>query len=66
LVIPNTRQSCTNPDENIEEKGKGVSGAPAIDAREHYRILASMKILPQLIQRVKELEKKLEHSEKEK
>ena len=44
---------------DIEEKGKGVSGAPAIDAREHYRILASMKILPQLIQRVKELEKKL-------
>jgi UDP-3-O-[3-hydroxymyristoyl] glucosamine N-acyltransferase len=51
---------------DIEEKGKGVSGAPAIDAREHYRIIASMKILPQLIQRVKELEKKLEHSEKEK
>ncbi len=45
---------------NIDEKGKGVSGAPAIDAREHYRILASMKVLPNLIQRVKELEKKLE------
>lgn len=45
---------------DISEKGKGVSGAPAIDAREHYRILASMKILPQLIQRVKDLEKKLE------
>ena len=45
---------------DITEKGKGVSGAPAIDAREHYRILASMKILPQLIQRVKKLEKKLE------
>jgi UDP-3-O-[3-hydroxymyristoyl] glucosamine N-acyltransferase len=44
---------------DIEEKGKGVSGVPAIDAREHYRILASMKILPQLIQRVKELEKRL-------
>ena len=45
---------------DIPEKGKGVSGVPAIDAREHYRILASMKILPQLIQRVKDLEKKLE------
>ena len=45
---------------DITEKGKGVSGAPAIDAREHYRILASMKILPQLIQRVKDLEKKLD------
>lgn len=44
---------------DIAEKGRGVSGVPAIDAREHYRILASMKILPQLIQRVKELEKKL-------
>jgi UDP-3-O-[3-hydroxymyristoyl] glucosamine N-acyltransferase len=45
---------------DISEKGKGVSGVPAIDAREHYRILASMKILPQLIQRVKDLERKLE------
>jgi UDP-3-O-[3-hydroxymyristoyl] glucosamine N-acyltransferase len=45
---------------DVTEKGKGISGAPAIEAREHYRILASMKILPQLIQRVKELEKKLE------
>lgn len=44
---------------DIPEKGRGVSGVPAIDAREHYRILASMKILPQLIQRVKDLEKKL-------
>ncbi len=45
---------------DVTEKGKGISGAPAVDAREHYRILASMKILPQLIQRVKDLEKKLE------
>ncbi len=45
---------------DVTEKGKGISGAPATDAREHYRILASMKILPQLIQRVKELEKKIE------
>jgi UDP-3-O-[3-hydroxymyristoyl] glucosamine N-acyltransferase len=45
---------------DVTDKGKGISGAPAIDAREHYRILASIKVLPQLIQRVKELEKKLE------
>lgn len=44
---------------DVTVPNKGISGAPAIDAREHYRILASMKILPQLIQRVKELEKKL-------
>ena len=49
---------------SVTEKGKGISGAPAIDAREHYRILASIKILPQLIQRVKELEKKLENASK--
>jgi UDP-3-O-[3-hydroxymyristoyl] glucosamine N-acyltransferase len=50
---------------DVTEKGKGISGAPAIDAREHYRILASMKILPQLIQRVKDLEKKLEEKKGE-
>lgn len=44
---------------DVTEPNKGISGAPAIDAREHYRILASMKVLPQLIQRVKDLEKKL-------
>lgn len=46
---------------DVLEPNKGISGAPAIDAREHYRILASMKILPQLVQRVKDLEKKLEN-----
>ena len=45
---------------DVTEPNKGISGAPAIDAREHYRLLASIKALPQLIQRVKELEKKLE------
>lgn len=45
---------------DVAETGKGLSGIPAIDAREHYRILASMKVLPQLISRVKELEKKLQ------
>jgi UDP-3-O-[3-hydroxymyristoyl] glucosamine N-acyltransferase len=46
---------------DVTEPNKGISGAPAIDAREHYRLLASIKALPQLIQRVKELEKKLEN-----
>lgn len=48
---------------DVTEPNKGISGAPAIDAREHYRLLASIKVLPQLIQRVKELEKKLEGKE---
>ncbi len=41
------------------ESGKGISGVPAIDAREHYRQLAAIKQLPDLIKRIKELEKKL-------
>jgi UDP-3-O-[3-hydroxymyristoyl] glucosamine N-acyltransferase len=44
---------------DVKEPGKGISGAPAIDAREHYRILASMMKLPELLKRVDELEKKL-------
>ncbi|MBK7148263.1 MAG: UDP-3-O-(3-hydroxymyristoyl)glucosamine N-acyltransferase [Bacteroidetes bacterium] len=42
------------------ESGKGISGVPAIDAREHYRQLAAIKQLPDLIKKIKELEKKLE------
>jgi len=48
---------------DITEKGKGISGAPAIEAREHYRILAAMKQLPALIRKVEELEKKLGKSD---
>ena len=44
---------------DVKEKGKGISGAPAIDAREHYRILAYMMKLPELAKRIEELEKKL-------
>lgn len=44
---------------DVEEKGKGLSGVPAIDAREHYRQLAAIKQLPELIKKVKELERKL-------
>jgi len=44
---------------DVKEKGKGISGAPAIDAREHYRIIAYMMKLPELAKRIEELEKKL-------
>ncbi|HWB62117.1 MAG TPA: UDP-3-O-(3-hydroxymyristoyl)glucosamine N-acyltransferase [Chitinophagales bacterium] len=44
---------------DVAEKGKGISGAPAIDAREHYRILAAMAKLPELLKRVDALEKQL-------
>ncbi len=44
---------------DVKEKGKGLSGVPAIDAREHYRIIAYMMKLPELAKRIEELEKKL-------
>jgi UDP-3-O-[3-hydroxymyristoyl] glucosamine N-acyltransferase len=44
---------------DVKDKGKGISGAPAIDAREHYRIIAYMMKLPELAKRIEELEKKL-------
>lgn len=44
---------------DVPEKGKGISGAPAIDAREHYRMLAAMRRLPDLLKQVNDLEKKI-------
>ena len=44
---------------DVPEKGKGLSGVPAIDAREHYRILAYMQKLPDMAKRLNELEKKI-------
>ena len=44
---------------DVKEPGKGISGAPAIDAREHYRIIAYMMKLPELVKRIEELEKQL-------
>lgn len=41
------------------ESNKGVSGVPAIDAREHYRQLAAIKQLPALIKLVRQIEKKV-------
>jgi UDP-3-O-[3-hydroxymyristoyl] glucosamine N-acyltransferase len=44
---------------NIDTPNKGLSGTPAIDAREHYRQLAALKQLPELLKKVAQLEKKL-------
>jgi UDP-3-O-[3-hydroxymyristoyl] glucosamine N-acyltransferase len=44
---------------SIEEKGKGVTGSPAGDFREHYKGLAYVKRIPELLKRIAELEKKL-------
>lgn len=44
---------------DVKEEGKGISGAPAIDAREHYRIIAYMMKLPELVKRIEELEKQV-------
>ena len=44
-----------------EEENKGLSGVPAIDAREHYRQLAAIKKLPELYKKVDELEKLLKN-----
>lgn len=47
---------------DISKEGAAVAGTPSTDAREHYRILAALKSLPKLIQRVRKLEVKLEES----
>jgi UDP-3-O-[3-hydroxymyristoyl] glucosamine N-acyltransferase len=44
---------------NIETPNKGFSGTPAVEVREHYRQLAALKQLPDLIKKVTMLEKQL-------
>jgi len=44
---------------SIEQKGKGVTGSPAGDFREHYKGLAYVKRIPELLKRIEELEKKI-------
>lgn len=44
---------------SIEENNKGVTGSPAGDFREHYKGLAYVKRIPELLQRIAELERKL-------
>lgn len=44
---------------SISEKNKGVTGSPAGDFREHYKGLAYVKRIPDLLRRIEELEKRL-------
>ena len=44
---------------SIDEKGKGVTGSPAGDFREHYKGLAYIRRIPDLLKRIEELEKKM-------
>ncbi len=44
---------------SITEKGKGVTGSPAGDFREHYKGVAYTKRIPELLKRIEELEKRL-------
>lgn len=43
---------------SIDEKNKGVTGSPAGDFREHYKSLAYLKRIPELLKRLDELDKK--------
>jgi len=40
-------------------KNKSVSGSPATDFREHYKQLAQVKRIPELLERIKVLEEQL-------
>lgn len=44
---------------SIEEKHKGVTGSPAADFRHHYKGLAYLKRIPDLLKRIEQLEKQL-------
>ena len=48
---------------SIDEKNKGVTGSPAGDFREHYKGLAYLKRIPDLLKRIEELERKLHISD---
>jgi UDP-3-O-[3-hydroxymyristoyl] glucosamine N-acyltransferase len=48
---------------SIEEKNKGVTGSPAGDFREHYKGLAYIKRIPELLARIAELEKQSKNRE---
>lgn len=42
---------------SIEERGRTVTGSPAADFREHYKGLAYLKRIPELLRRIEALEK---------
>ena len=44
---------------SIDEANRGVTGSPAGDFREHYKGLAYIKRIPELLKRIDDLEKKL-------
>lgn len=44
---------------DVEDANTSLSGVPAINAREHYRQIAALKQLPDLLKKIAELEKKL-------
>ena len=44
---------------SIEQTGKAVTGSPATEFREHYKGLAYLKRIPELLARIEELEKQL-------
>lgn len=45
------------------EKNRSVSGSPATEFREHYKQLAQIKRIPELLERIKVLEKAISHKE---
>ncbi|MCW3128190.1 MAG: UDP-3-O-(3-hydroxymyristoyl) glucosamine N-acyltransferase [Bacteroidetes bacterium] len=44
---------------SIEVKNKAVTGSPAAEFRDHYKGLAYIKLIPELMKRIDELEKQL-------
>ena len=46
---------------SIDEKGKAMSGSPAEPFRQYYKNQAMIRKLPELMQRIKDLEQKLEN-----
>lgn len=44
---------------SVEEEGKALSGSPAESFRQHYKNQALIRMLPELLERIKELENKL-------
>ncbi len=44
----------------VTEEGKSYLGAPMVDTKEFFRMTASMRKLPDLIKKVRDLEKKIE------
>jgi len=48
---------------SIKKEGLSLSGSPARDLNEHLRAMAATRRLPEMEERLKKLERKLETSE---